>query len=236
MTEPSTVTIQSPFGNAGPSRFDPARFEARMRALPARSALRFGAREVPDDFGRSSVLIAFWHEAEDVRVLLTRRAATLRTQAGQMSFPGGRLEPGEDWVEGALRETDEEVAIPPGAVDVLGRLDDAWSGARHHLVPIVGWLAEPPAPRPNPSEVDSIHTPTVSSLLPAAAYSVEPVEIDGETFHNATLRWAEGEHVFGLSTDLLIEAIQWGLGIETRPGNDRRASLRAWLRSRGELR
>ena len=94
-----------------------------------------------------------------------------------------------------------------------------------------GWLAAPPDPRGNPDEVDSIHTPTVAELIDPAAYVFEPVELDGETFHNATIRWNDVDHVFGLTTDLLIEALQWGLEVDSRPGRDRGDSLRAWLRT-----
>ena len=219
-----------PFSTAsGPVRFDARDFRARLRAPRERERLRFTKADVPADFKRSGVLIPMWPEGDDVHVLLTRRATQLRTQPGQMAFPGGRLEAGEDWIEGALRETHEEVGIPASAIEVLGALDDAWSGARHHLVPIVGWLEQRPEIVPSPDEVASVHTPTVASLIRPECYAQEPVRLDDAEFQNATIDWGEA-HVFGLTTDLLIEALQWGLGLHNRAGEERRASLRAWLR------
>lgn len=213
--------------------FDADQFETRLRALGARQTFEFPAGEIPETFRRSSVLICFWREADNIHVLLTKRATSLRGNPGQMSFPGGRLEAGEDAIQGALRETEEEVALGRDHVEVLGRLDDAWSGSRYHLVPIVGWLAKIPALTPSPDEVASIHTPTVHRLIEPGAFSREATDLDGDVFYNDTLHF-DDNHAFGLTTDLLIEALRWGLGQELDAdeshGASRLGSLRAWLR------
>ena len=99
-----------------------------------------------------------------------------------MAFPGGRLEDGEDWLEAALRETEEEVGLDRGCVEVLGRLDDAWSGSRYQLVPIVGWIDTLPELTLSPDEVASIHTPGLSQLLDPAVFSREGAELDGDIY------------------------------------------------------
>ncbi len=68
----------------------------------------------------AAVLIPVVARPQGATVLLTRRADTLASHTGQIAFPGGRLDPGEDAVTAALREADEEVALNPGAVEVLG--------------------------------------------------------------------------------------------------------------------
>lgn len=220
-----------------PHPFDPDQFETQLRALDRRDSFRFPTHAVPASFERSSVLICFWRERDDVRVLLTERAASLRQHPGQMSFPGGRLEAGEDWIEGALRETEEEVGLARDRVEVLGRLDDAWSGSGHLLVPIVGWLAERPTFQPQPAEVERVHTPSVRGLFSPEVFTRKAVDLAGDQYHTSTFRWpAQGTEarVVGLSTDLLIEAIQWGIGIEESHGPGRLASLASWLRMRAE--
>lgn len=218
-----------PFSRGGtPLGFDGAAFETRLRRARGRDAFSFPLADIPDDFKRSGVLIPMWREDGDIHVLLTRRSARLRTQPGQMAFPGGRLESGENWVEGALRETWEEVGIPADAIDVIGPLDDAWSGARHHIVPIVGWLDGRPDVTPSPDEVESVHMPSIRALMRPEAWKSEEVTINGVAYHNATIDWDDG-HVFGLSTDLLVEAMQWGFGLPSRAGEGRLSSLRAWL-------
>jgi 8-oxo-dGTP pyrophosphatase MutT (NUDIX family) len=217
------------------SAFDARGFERRLRRLSERDPFLFPEADVPDDFRRSSILIAFWrddsraHEQgeEDLRVVLTKRAATLSGHPGQMSFPGGGLEANESWEQAALRETEEEVGIPRGSIEVLGRLDDAWSGAGHHLVPIVGWLSEAPRFRPSPAEVEEIHTPSIANLMRREAYFEETRRVGRRTFTNPILRWPEGE-VFGLSTDLLIEALRWAAGADEAHGPARLESLRGF--------
>jgi 8-oxo-dGTP pyrophosphatase MutT (NUDIX family) len=180
----------------------------RLRALSKRTRFEFPAASIPDDFRRSAVLILFWHEDGEVRVVLTRRNARMRSHPGQVAFPGGKLEPGEDWRTAALREAEEEVGIAPDDVEVMGLLDDAWSGARHHLVPVVGWLHGPARFRANPDEVAEILIAPVSALLAPEAKSHEVVEHQGMQFVNAILQWPEGR-IYGLSADLMLEALAW---------------------------
>lgn len=219
-----------PFGDEAQTPFDATRFESRLRDLDATASFSFPDEQVPADFGRSAVLLPFWREGDEVAVLMTRRAMSLRGHPGMMSFPGGRLEADETWAEAALRETEEEVGIPREAVEVLGRLDDAWSGSRHWLVPIVGWLSAPPAVHPNPAEVDSVHTPLVSTLIRRQSWSREGIDLDGYVHYDATIEWGD-ECVYGLSADLLVEALLRGLGRPALNGPRRLESLRAWLRT-----
>lgn len=216
------------------SPFDADRFESRLRELAARDPFRFPKAEIPDHFRRSSVLICFWREDAALRVILTKRAETLSGHPGQMSFPGGKLEPGEAFAAAAVRETEEEVGIPRRAIDVLGRLDDAWSGAGHLLVPIVGWLHAAPVFEPNPAEVSEIHTPSVRELMFERAYAEEEKQLGPIRFTNSILRWDDG-HLFGLSTDLLIETLRWAAGVESGAGRTRLESLRAFERYRQSI-
>lgn len=216
-----------PFGDAADD-FDADRFEAGLRSLAAYRGFRFPIEEVPRDFKRSAVLLSFWREGDDVAVLLTKRSTKLRGHPGMMAFPGGRLEDGESWVEGALRETEEEVGLAPDSIEVLGRLDEAWSGSRHRLVPLVGWLAERPRVVANPDEVASIHMPRMTTLLHADAWSRTAIPLGDHVHYDATIRWP-GDHVYGLSADLFVEAALRALGRPASNGEGRLRSLRAWL-------
>lgn len=218
-----------PFGRHAAADFDARRFEGGLRGLAARAPLRIPDADLPKAFRRSSVLLAFWPEGDDVAVLLTKRARTLRGHPGMMAFPGGQLDAGESFLEAALRETEEEVGIDRDAIEILGRLDDAWSGSGHRLAPFVGWLSARPEVCANPDEVDSIHTPRVSHLLHPDAWSRKRIDLDGHLHFDATLRWDE-DHVYGLSADLLVEALLRGLALPSRNGETRLESLRAWRR------
>ena len=80
------------------------------------------------------MLVALFEDDGEARVVLTRRAAHLRTHTGEVSFPGGRLDPGETPEAGALREAGEEVGLDAAQVEVLGRLTPlvTFSSERHH--------------------------------------------------------------------------------------------------------
>ena len=92
----------------------------------------------------AAVLIGIVDRPQEPAVLLTQRTDHLRDHAGQISFPGGRIEPGdESTAAAALREAEEEIGLDPGRVEILGELApyDTVTGFRIH--PVVGWI-EPP--------------------------------------------------------------------------------------------
>jgi 8-oxo-dGTP pyrophosphatase MutT (NUDIX family) len=221
-------------GRAGstPAHISPENFRSGLEALRGRKPFRFPAEAVPDDFRKAAVLIAFWPDRDDLRCALTRRTQHLSSHKGQVAFPGGRVDPGESFREAALREAHEEVGLDPSSVEVIGDLDDAWSGAGHHIVPVVGWLEAPPRLRPNPAEVAEILLPRVSELLQPHAHSVQKVTRNGRVYVNHVL--AFGAHsVFGLSTDLLMEALAWGTGSRPERGPERLEELARYHRNAG---
>ena|SRR5579871_2703563 len=118
-----------------------------MAALADRleAALSARARRVfpPLQLGRAAVLIPLLQRPPGPTLLFTRRTETI-SHPGQVSFPGGRLEGGEDAPAAALREAEEEVGLNPGRVRVLGLLDDRLSINRLHVTPVVGWVEAPP--------------------------------------------------------------------------------------------
>ena len=104
----------------------------------------------------AAVLMPVIARPEGATVLMTRRADTLSNHAGQIAFPGGRLDPGETAVEAALREAWEEVALDPAQVEVLGVGDAYETGTGFLVTPVVGWLKTPPQITPSPDEVAEV--------------------------------------------------------------------------------
>ena len=153
--------------------------ERLRRALHAhRHALASGERvsfdHLPGGGAPAAVLVPLFEERGETRVVLTRRAAHLRTHTGEVSFPGGRLDPGESPEDGARREAAEEVGIDPSAVEVLGRLTPLStfsSGAT--ITPVVGALADRPQLRANPSEVEHVFDVSLAALAADGVFREE---------------------------------------------------------------
>ena len=131
-------------------------------------------------------------------VLLIRRAAHLRANPGEVAFPGGRIEPGESPLAAALREAEEEVALPAGAVDVLGELPMVLASRREvPILPFVAAARGRPALEANHDEVDGVLVVPLRDLVAPGRYWQE--------------RWDGGDapawvmHFFDLGEDVI-----WG--------------------------
>ncbi len=117
----------------------------------------------------AAVLVPIVDRPSGLTVLLTRRSAHLSSHAGQVAFPGGRIDDGDDGPVGAaLRETEEETGIPPSFVTPVGLLDPYETGSGFVIVPVVGVLREGCTPRPNPGEVDEIFEVPLDFLMDTA--------------------------------------------------------------------
>lgn len=112
---------------------------------------------------RGAVLMLFGERD----VLLTERAHDMRSHPGQVSFPGGSIDPGESAVEAALREAQEEIGVDPAGVEVFGSLPELWLPPSNFAVtPILGWWRDPqPVEVASPQEVHAIHHVTLEELF-----------------------------------------------------------------------
>jgi 8-oxo-dGTP pyrophosphatase MutT (NUDIX family) len=99
-------------------------------------------------------------------ILLTRRTSHLKKHAGQVSFPGGRIDPGDGDAEtAALREAQEEVGLDPAMVEVIGRMDDYVTGTGYRITPVLGLLPPGLSYNPSPHEVDAVFEFPFATLL-----------------------------------------------------------------------
>ena len=116
---------------------------AGAEAIDALDLTRFTPPE--DGSARpGAVLMLFGEGEQGGELLLTERAHDMRSHPGQVSFPGGSLDPGESVEQAALREAEEEVGLDPAEVRIFGRLPELWLPPSNFAVtPVLGWWAHP---------------------------------------------------------------------------------------------
>lgn len=172
--------------------------------------LRVGAREIRvDQLTRfappadadprwGAVLILFsGTDLDSAELLLTERAHDMRSHPGQVSFPGGSLDPGETAVQAALREAEEETGLDPTGVRVFGTLPDLYLPPSNFAVtPVLGFW---PAPGP------------VGVVDPAEVHAVLPVRVDDllDPAHRVTVEWG-GYRSPGFQIGPAHDVLCWG--------------------------
>lgn len=114
----------------------------------------------------AAVLVPIVEHQLEMTVLFTRRTAHLTDHAGQVSFPGGRVEAHDaDAIETALRETEEEIGLPRHHVEVVGTLEDYITGTGFRITPVVGFVRPGFTLKPDPFEVADVFEVPLSFLL-----------------------------------------------------------------------
>ncbi|MBR0656872.1 CoA pyrophosphatase [Roseomonas arctica] len=128
----------------------------------------------------AAVLVPIILRAEP-EILLTLRAATLSSHAGQVSFPGGRIEPGETPEQAALREAAEEVGLDPRLPSVLGALPEHRTVTGYHVTPVLALIEPPFTLTPDPAEVAEIFAYPLAELLRPGAVQRQSAAFRGRT-------------------------------------------------------
>jgi 8-oxo-dGTP pyrophosphatase MutT (NUDIX family) len=152
----------------------------------------------------AAVLVGLVDRPPGPTVLLTQRTAHLTDHAGQISFPGGRIEPSDpDPLFAALREAEEEVGLPPSHVDPVGRLDTYITGTGFEITPIVGLVRVPYPMNPDPFEVAEVFEVPLDFVLDPSNHQRHSRELKGRTRHFFVLPY-ENRYIWGATAAMLV--------------------------------
>jgi 8-oxo-dGTP pyrophosphatase MutT (NUDIX family) len=159
----------------------------------------------------AAVLVAITDRPEP-GVILTQRPTTMRKHAGQVAFPGGRIDQTDhDVVAAALREADEEIGLSPSAVTVIGSADPYCTITGFEVTPVLGVIPPDLPLTANPDEVAAIFEAPLGWLLDPANHEPRTVDINGVERHYVEMHW-DGFRIWGATAAMIVNLsrrLQW---------------------------
>ena len=159
----------------------------------------------------AAVLVGLIERNEVMTVLLTRRTESLSSHGGQISFPGGRVEPNDGGpVQTALRETEEEIGLTSAAIEVVGRLADYVVGTGYLVSPIVGLIEPPFALKPQAGEVAEVFEAPLDYVLNPENIERHSRQYEGTERFFFAITW-DDHYIWGATAGMLrnLSNIVW---------------------------
>jgi 8-oxo-dGTP pyrophosphatase MutT (NUDIX family) len=155
----------------------------------------------------AAVLIPITDRAEP-GVILTQRPTWLRSHAGQVAFPGGKVDDtDENSIFAALREAEEELNIPPARVEVIGVADTYYSGSGYSIAPVVGIIPPDLELQPNPQEVEDWFEVPLAFLLDPANSIKKETNWNGQQRSYYDMQWGE-RRIWGVTAGIIANLVR----------------------------
>lgn len=193
MTPPTAASIYEPLAQAF----------AEGHRTPITDLLSDAAFAIDGRATPAAVLIAVTDVAHDPQVILTQRPRAMRDHPGQVAFPGGKIDPGEDAITAALREAEEELALPRECVRVIGTTDTYHTGTGFIVTPVLGVV--PPGLNlvPSPAEVEAWFEAPLAMLLDPTSWTTNEVFWRGANRRYLELDW-QGFRIWGVTAAIIF--------------------------------
>jgi 8-oxo-dGTP pyrophosphatase MutT (NUDIX family) len=185
---------------------DVAALRARLKRQTPPTFAVYGDDEVGSEPAATaaSVLVPIVAHPQGLTVLFTQRTTQLKAHSGQVSFPGGRAEPGDASAEfTALRESQEEIGLAPERVEILARLPDYHTRTGFRVTPIVGLLTPPLGLAPDPREVAEVFEVPLAFLLDPRNHLRRTREFKGQTVGYYEMNFEE-RTIWGATAGMLV--------------------------------
>lgn len=165
----------------------------------------------------AAVLVGLVERPQGMQILFTKRTPHLTDHAGQISFPGGRVDPHDaDAAAAALREAEEEVGLPRGQVEMIGRLDTYVTRTGFEVTPCVGFVAPPEAYRPDPFEVAEVFEVPLGFFLDPASRRLESRVFQGRERFFYAFPWGD-YYIWGATAGMLNNLVEVLGAIDAEP-------------------
>jgi 8-oxo-dGTP pyrophosphatase MutT (NUDIX family) len=176
---------------------------ARLGGVTIESA-HLAERLPPERARPAAVLVPLVDRPEGLTVLLTQRAAHLKNHAGQVSFPGGRVEAADESpLAAALRETEEEIGLSREFVRVIGYLESHLIFTGFHVVPVVAFITPGFSLHPDPTEVAEVFEVPLVHIFDAANHGTRTREVPGGVVHIYNIEVGE-RVIWGATAGMLM--------------------------------
>lgn len=187
------------------------RLRAALKAIPDDPPIEGDRAGLKAQASKEAAVLIAITDRDEPGVLLTVRREHLRTHAGQIAFPGGRIEPGETAPVAALREAHEEVLLDPAAVDLIGSIEPYRTVTGYVITPVLG-VVPPELPLlAHEHEVAELFEAPLDFLLDGANQRLESALLQGHERRYYEIVW-NGRRIWGATAGMIVNLsrrLQW---------------------------